>query len=604
MPDYENPSAGSVPPLTAHQIVALYEELRGHYAERNARYARSRELYRGEHWGGSDLPMPSGAGRATLTVNYIKPTVNKTVEDLFGILPGIQILPRDVDEESARQAEGEEGVLYQTWHVNNAEVTFRRLAFNAALLDQGVLYYWWDKSSKRVRFRSIPPDNFYPLYDGDELVECIIMSRRLTRLLQKTYPDLADKIFSDGGENQSGRGDEESANTAGLFEADRFDGDNVLIPQASQTQAAGYTTVMDWFDHDGNWTRIMGDAVHHQKLPYGTGRVPVFVFPITIAGDDAIGPSVIQDIIDLNIYADKLLSQSADIIKRYSNPTLLDKQSGQSAERIRDTVQADGGVIPVKRDGDIVYLNWQGTPPDIQAQWERVMTAIYDLSGKPAATAFGQILSNQSGTASNMASSPMANQTQTHRGVFGHVLSQLNGDILKLYEKYVAGKVIDVKVSANVRPGTSAFKAYDSTQRGITGAQIAGWYENRIKWPALLRTDDPLYVQTELTKMKADGNNPPAQSQYTTMENLGIEDVERERDRIQAELEDPRMHPERLTAAMDAAQIMSGGMAATDPMAQGLDGSAPVMDPDLDAALNATGNPNGSKSTKASTKEY
>ena len=126
-------------PLTAHQIAGLYQELRSHYAARNARYQRLREIYRGEHWGGEDLPRPSGTGRAMLVVNYVRPTVDKTVQDLFGRMPAIQVLPPSPDQMGQDQAEGEEGVLYQTWAHNKAEIAFRRVAHNAFLLDQGVL---------------------------------------------------------------------------------------------------------------------------------------------------------------------------------------------------------------------------------------------------------------------------------------------------------------------------------------------------------------------------------------------------------------------------------------------------------------------------------
>jgi hypothetical protein len=44
------------------------------------------------------------------------------------------------------------------------------------------------------------------------------------------------------------------------------------------------------------------------------------------------------------------------------------------------------------------------------------------------------------------------------------------------------------------------------------------------------------------------------------LENRGVEDVEAEIDRIQQELMDPRIHPERLEAAIGAANgMMSGG---------------------------------------------
>ena len=97
-----------------------------------------------------------------------------------------------------------------------------------------------------------------------------------------------------------------------------------------------------------------------------------------------------------------------------------------------------------------------------------------------------------------------------------------------------------------------------------------------------------------MAKSKSDGSNPPVQSLYTTLENLGIEDVEMEIERIGVQLEDARLHPDRMTAAVDAAtrmgeQIMPSDMAGLDPAsAQG-----PALDPSqVNTNAVAAGSPN------------
>lgn len=581
--------------MTAKEVIGLYNDLRSLHAERNAAYALRRQLYRAEHWGTTALPVPEGK-RYTLTVNYVRPTVDKAVHLLFGSLPGIQVLPPGVEEESRRLAEALEAHLYETWEKNSAEVGFRKIAHNMVLLGTGLAYYWWDNGNQRFRFRSVPPENFYPLFDGDDLVECILISRRLTRSLKQKYPKLAGGIVADEGSGSS------DSSASSIFDETRWDGDMPIIPSQAGAQGnSGYTTVLDWYDADGNWIRIMGDAVHKQKLAYGTGTPPVVPFPNVIPGDDRMPFSDIDDIIDLNLYLNQLISQNAEIIKRYSNPTVVEKQTGQSPQDIRQTIQAEGGVIPIKRDGSLEYLNWTGTPPDISQQYDRVMRAIQDLSGKPASS-YGEILSNQSGVASNMSMSPQVSATEMKQGVAGMGLIALNQACLQLTEKFMKGKDISAKAMAPSRPGTTSWRAYEGT---FDPAKIDGWYKNRIKWPSAFRVDDPIYVQNELAKSKGDAANPKAQSQYTTMENLGIEDVEAEIDRIKAEYEDPRLHPERLTAATDAAVAMQGMVPGSGMEGLAAGSQVPVepdqmgVDADMDAALNVGGSPHGSKSTKA-----
>jgi hypothetical protein len=591
LPDGANTSAGRG--LNADEVRALHSELRSLYAGRNAEYQIARDRYSGQHWGDSDNPSPDGR-RYTITLNYIRTVVDKTVQLLLGQMPGIQVMPPGVDMVARRAAEKMEALLYATWDKNSAELVFRRLSHNAALLRRGILYYWWDPKDKVVRFRSVAPDNFYPVYDGEEFVECVLVSRRLTRVLQRLYPDQAkqitsdnrgDDVFDEGNWTRVVGGQADVLGTSGPGEKDA-------------SMLTGKTTVLDWYDRDGNWTRVMGDAVHTQKLAYGFDGPPVIEFPNSLPGDEREPRGEIEDILDLVLYADQLISQQADIIKRYANPTIIDKQSGQGAQMIRQTVQGDGGVLPIKRDGAIELLNWTGTAPDINSQYARVLNAIYDISGKPASS-YGQLLSNQSGVATNMALSPASSSTEEKMAIFGLGLIKLNEVILRLNEKFMKGEAIEVRASAQKRPGTQSWRFMEINMKGI---EIGGWYKNRIKWPSTLRTDDPIYVQNELAKASGDSSNPPKQSLYTTLENLGVEDVEAEIDRIQQQLEDPRLHPAVMTASANAAAQMSQsmlpqGMEGLDPGAQGeaLPEGADMPLPDL-GALEASGSPDTPKS--------
>jgi len=593
MPEHDT-GAGAPVGLGADDVRTLYRELQAASAGRNGEYASARERYIGHHWGDADNPNPDGR-RYTLTLNYIRPTVNKTVQLLLGQMPGIQVMPPGVEEEARRLAEAEEALLYATWEVNEAPKVFRRIAHNRALLRRGVLYYWWDATLKRVRFRSVAPDNFYPVYDGEEIVECVIVSRRLTRALKRQYPKLAGKIVPDNaGDDVHDEGRWTRVVNGSL---DILDTTGAGSGAQGAPSLAGATTVLDWYDKWGNWTRVMGQATHTQSLGYGMDSIPVIEFPNSLPGDEREPHSEIDDMVDLNLYLDQLLSQQADIIKRYANPTIIDKQSGQSALQIRQTVQGDGGVLPIKRDGEILLLNWQGTPPDIANQYARVMTAIYDLSGKPA-SAYGQLLSNQSGVATNMALSPATLTTEEHQSLFGMGLIKLNECILRLNQRFMQGQPIEVRAAASGRGRSAdAWRYYDIK---MMGEDIGGWYHNRIKWPSALRTDDPIYVQNELAKSTGDASSPPKQSLYTTLENLGVEDVEAEIDRIKTQLEDPRLHPDRLQAAISAAQAfqegqLPAGVEGLDPAAAG--GADPLAE---EAALAASGSPHGAKSQQGS----
>jgi hypothetical protein len=557
--------------LTGPEVRALYSELRGAFAGRNDEYRQARLLFNGEHWGLPDNPTPIGK-KYTITANYIRKTVEKGITQMIGELPAIQAIPRDAEDPERRLAERLEALLYCSWEQNDASIVFRRVAFNQRLLRRGWIYYWWDNEKKCVRFRSVAPENVYPLYDGDDLVEVVMVSQRNTRLLKRMYPQYAEKITST----------QETSEIAVDDPARSVHG--IGLEQSGMT---GTTHVLDWFDTHGNWTRVMGEAVHSQNLLYDTGRVPLIEFPNAIRGDEQEPYSDVEDIRDLNLYLDQLLSQAGNVIKKFANPVVVDYGSGQSPQNVRAIVQnEEGGVLPARRDAKMEYLNWTGQPPDIQNQFARVMAAIYDLSGQPQ-SAYGQTVTNQSGVMTNLSMTPTVQTTTDRQAIFTVGLVRLNEAILCLYEKFMSGEEISVKGSKPKRAGVRGGPRVPY-EEVVRGEEIDGWYKNRIKWPSALRTDDPIYVQNIIAQLTS---KPRLLNAYDALELLGYEDVEAMIDRLKAELEDPRFNPEGIKTAIDAAASLSevpdlGAMEGLDP------GMQTPTDAEMGGAAQAAGNPN------------
>lgn len=558
--------------LTGTEVRSLYHELRGSFAGRNDEYRQARLLFNGEHWGLPDNPIPTGK-KYTLTANYVRKTIEKGVTQMIGEMPAIQALPQDAEDPERRLAEKREALLYYSWDKNQASLVFRRVAFNQRLLRRGWLYFWWDFQNKCVRFRSVAPENVYPIYDGDDLMEVIMVSQRNTRLLKRLYPKLASQIVPTSDEGEFA-GDNPNRSNRGVG------------PEHSEM--TGTTQVLDWFDTYGNWTRVMGEAVHTQNLMYDIGRVPLIEFPNAIRGDEQEPYSDVEDIRDLNIYVDQLLSQAGNVIKKFANPVVVDYGSGQSPQNVRAIIQnEEGGVLPARRDAKMEYLNWTGQPPDIQNQFARVMAAIYDLSGQPQ-SAYGQTVTNQSGVMTNLSMTPTVITTTDRQTLFSIGLVHLNEAILCLYEKFMGGEEISVSGMKPKRYGVRGGPRV-SYSESLRGSEIGGWYKNRIKWPSALRTDDPVYVQNIIAQLTS---KPRLLNVYDAMELLGYEDVEAMIDRLKAELEDPRFNPEGLKTAIDAASALSempgdlGAMAGLDP------GMETDTDAGMAAAAQSAGNPN------------
>lgn len=573
----EAPQSG----LSGAEVRSLYQALQGQFSARNGEYARARVLYSGKHWGiDQNSPVPLGK-HYTITINYLRPIIRRAVKDLLARMPGIHVIPPSADTNGRAIGEALEAILYHSWEKNDAETVFRRVAHNSALLRRGYLYVWWDPSEKCAYFRSLPPDNVYPVYDGDVMTECVVVTRRLTRELRADYPDLASQITEDRdtGFIEPGIG-MPSRTLGGVTDALGNDGTGRL-----HTAMTGYTTVIDWYDSKDHWVRLMGDAEHHQTLGYGFGCVPIVEVPNDLPGDEIEPGTEIDDAVELNQYLDQLISQQADIIRKYANPTVLDKGSGQSPQSIQQTLASDGGVIPLKRDGDLGFLNWDGPQPAIGEQADRIQSYLFDLT-RPASS-YGQTVTNQSGVVTNMSLTPTVTDAEDRATIFGMALVRMNAWILRLYEVFMAGE--EINLSTIQRDANGKLSPLTASVRG---KDIAGWYMNRIVWPSMLRTDDPTYIQGIMSQVTS---KPPLMSVYDGIEALGHEDSEARVDRIKAQLEDPRFHPDVLASAMSSAAQFSGAPIPGD--LAGLDGGPPPPGAapggaDLAAAAQAGGNPN------------
>ncbi len=523
-------------------------------AQRNGEYDVARRRVDGELWGDSTNPIPRN--RYSLSANYLLPVVMKQVQLLVGRLPAIQVMPSGTDPDARLHAEKEEGVLYGIWNASGAGQTFQRVAWDSYVLRRGLVYYYWDLDSKQARFKYVTPDDFYADYDGDEIYQCVYMYRRNVNALRDEYPQFASSLNGDP-----------ATHTVQITGQDQ--------PRLDNKQQV---TVIDYFHRDGQFTRIANDLVlQNMKLAHPENGVPFVEFPCYPSNGNREPKNGIDQIVELVQYLSQLISQKADVIRTYANPTIIDKQSGQSPEQIRRAVAADGSVLPVHREGGLEFLNWTGTMPAIEEQVELVRDLIFDLSGKPRSS-FGQTITNQSGVQTNLSLTPTLQSNEYHETIWGRQLSHLNQRLLQLTEKFGKSHITTYR---GYVPVGADMESSRLVKLQFKGSEIEGWYENRIKWPSTIRTDDPGYIQSIVSQLTAD---PPLISIYTALERLGYEDVESEIDRISEDLEDPRRHPERQAAAIEAAKAggngaLAGSLAGAGPSQEGMGGNPALQSP-------------------------
>jgi hypothetical protein len=532
------------------------------WAGRNGEYDENRQLVDGQLWRNSGRhALPVAENRYSIAVNYLLPIAQKHVQMLVGRLPGLQVMPRGTELMDREHAEKEEGLLYAAWSLSEAQEVFQRTAWDSFVLRRGLIYYWWDLERKRARFKYVTPDDFYPEYDGDEVYRAVYVHRRNIHALRRQYPKYAKDI--EGGP---------ASEVAQVYKQD-----------TAHMNQVDYVTVTDYYDIEGNFVRLAGDLVlESMKLGYPEPQVPFVEFPYQPTSGWREPPSGVDQVVELTQYLSQLISQKADVIRTYANPTVIDEMSGQSVEEIRRAVAADGSVLPVARDGNIRFLNWDGTVPTIDEQITLVLDSIFDISGKPRSS-FGQTITNQSGVVTNLALTPTLQSNEAHESIWGKRLAHLNRRLLQITEKFGP----DTMSYRGVAPTGADHRGAVPVNLEMSGKDIDGWYENRIKWPSAIRTDDPVYIQNIVSRLTSD---PPTLSIYSALEMFGHEDVEAEIDRILEQKEDPRLSPE--SVATNVGTALQAGPPGTPAGLLGAEAGPSPEGGQIDpTALEASGSP-------------
>jgi SPP1 family phage portal protein len=204
------------------------------------------------------------------------------------------------------------------------------------------------------------------------------------------------------------------------------------------------------------------------------------------------GLSDLQNIVDLVEEYDHIASKQTRIIDYYASPALVFHGVQQKSDIQKDMKTA----FFMSEDGKVEYLEWKGNTPDIETNLTRIRNAIAEISQVPA-VAFGQSdsgLTSISGVALQILYGPLINKTRRKRSSWGPGLEYLMQQAL-----LASGYAVDVE-SVN------------------------------IIWPESMPVDGQGKIAEETAKVAAN-----LSSRRTAMNNLGVEDPNKEFKRIVVE---------------------------------------------------------------------
>ncbi len=423
--------------------------------------------------------------------------------DFMSQPPDWQVIPSDINKEAYAQADRQEKILYSQWEQNNHLVIQSWQANYQSMLGMFGFFVLPNMNDKEkyVRINCVIPDHVLPMPRTDNIHD-------LEFVLVKGNDYLANRE---------------------LFEP-------------SQSKSTQKDNVNNVYYFDEQKIICLEDGKEKFRITHNFGFIPV------VLGQNHPKPHHIEGIGDLdqaigmNQYLNELISFEADILEQVSNPKTI--ITGVNSDLNLPTGTGAKWILP--EGADVKYLTYPGSPPSVEQMFQRVTKAIQEMTNTTGPM-FQDVPSGTTGAAVQSFLSGMQAAMLRKQVAMGASYIRVNEMIFRIIERMFADKEIVVRGSKKVNIFVEKFK----------GREINGNYRNRAIWPAGV-LDQGSRTNIEINKL-----NNRVQSRRTTMENIGIQSVEDEIKRIEAEdlyeierqarLENPSGLPPKQAAEMETA---------------------------------------------------
>jgi len=334
-----------------------------------------------------------------------------------------------------------------------------------------------------------------------------------------------------------------------------------------------------------------------EEWTHGYGFVPNVIVPNLGPYRKVFGWADYEFVREIIRYIPQLFGREADIIQMVANGAMMMKGTKLSPAQVKRLL-AEGGVIPVGRDGDLVPVQVPDVPQFAIDHHNRAFDLMERLGFAPPA-AWGAAGSS-SGSDRGLQLQPMVELTAMKQKNWSAGLSRLAAYTYQMIEKKMVGAQT-FKGTYPTGNGQQAFNLIlgeglddlsqvDETTGDSVGSYprdpkklFGGDYKVRFLFADRIDYDDPAYVASELNKFAQN-----VQSATTTLEHLGIESPEDEMKLIQQEAEAfPWLRPGML-------QMMQMAQDGANQQGQN-DGSQNATSPEdaMMGAMGTMGQPDG-----------
>jgi hypothetical protein len=515
-------------------IMTRSQYLRSIYAPRNGEYSILRRVFDGDMAYVQQLKSrPDGLFNERMRIFYNMANASvRRYMDSNSAPPRVEAEPHGLDEASIRHADSKTRWIEKFYRSNNMATLFIQANFYQSLLDSAIFHVCPDPTSMTgVRIELAVPEYYMPMPTGDDW-------NRNAYVIYAFRKQREHDIFVD--------------------------------PMTTHPQI-GFTDVVVYWDE--RWYVRVEDGVEMVRIEHNLG--PDFLVWVRACNIPIPhryrGQGDVDQAVGLQNYINMLMSDFADMINYAANPITIVRGSKAGIGNLTFGPRA---IWELERDGQAGFLQWSGAPPTAEAQILRSIQAFEDVSGV-SSPAFGrEIPSGTSGQAVRSLLAGFNTRLGTKQQLGGEALARMNMTAMCMAERFFPDRGIDI-IGEDPKSGKRE-------GRIVKPREFAGFYENKVSFDP---TDPSTRFFQELEKKKEG-----LQSRYTTMKNLGTQNVYEELERIRLEATDEAQHANSMGLAQQgklpppgapgAPGMPGAGGASGDP---GFDPSG-LVPPDADKA--------------------
>ena len=368
-----------------------------------------------------------------------------------------------------------------------------------------------ERFKKSARFplawRDVDVTTFYPLEGEDGLEACLEIAERPRHLVQRRYGLIVDR--------RSGRlvpagGDDPTAD------------ESTAQPDRPTTAARGTARVVEYWDDEYFAYVVDGHLVRRGRHGYGAIPYVHAYGDQTPSRDPAkAGVSMLASMEFLIPLLDQLLTMKQNVLFLYAYPTPkitnfspVDSSLGNDG-RPRALDFHPGEIVPLYQGEDLSFLQWQGTPPDLDELIAQTR-AMIDQAGAPSVL-FGI---PPDGNASGYLLNQLINTARVSFQQISRHAEQALEQIVRLMWRLVEARIGET---------VYVFEADgDEGWIGLGPRDIDGYHAVRVRLDPLGPADDVAQGSLAASLVSA----RLASRRWAMREKLGIEDAEAVEDEI------------------------------------------------------------------------